>query len=82
MAGGLREGTELQQWPIAVASQAGVRWVQLLFLGSPCEQIFAELGLTGVVFNQGVNEMQTLANMSGGESSRQVEVLPSPSLPR
>jgi hypothetical protein len=37
-------------------------------------QVLAEFALTGVVFTQGVNEMQTLANMSGGEAMRQVEV--------
>lgn len=37
-------------------------------------KVYAEFGLTGVVFNQGVNEMQTLANMSGGETIRQVEI--------
>lgn len=38
-------------------------------------QVLAEFALTGVVFTQGVNEMQTLANMSGGEAVRQVEVI-------
>lgn len=42
---------------------------------TPSSKVFAEFGLTGVVFNQGVNEMQTLANMSGGETIRQVEVI-------
>ena len=36
--------------------------------------MIAEFGLTGVLFTQGVNEMQTLANVSGGEAAKQVEV--------
>jgi hypothetical protein len=39
------------------------------------KNLWMEFQLTGVVFNQGINEMQTLANMSGGTFiQRQVEV--------